>query len=202
MEGKSTHLNWGGLTFVARQEGMRLHRFAENGSTIIPGAARIGTTIYEQIPKAPDMAPDFVLFDGGTNDAEYLAENGIADPAEIRQIFGAAFEETIRRFRQKWPDAALLYVAAHRLCRPAGIQQTLHEVQLRLCEKWNVTVADVYGEADLDTGKNPEQRKRYSFDSVDPGTGLPGTDGSGTHPNFACIEEFYVPVVRNALRNT
>ena len=89
MEGKSTHLNWGGLTFVARQEGMRLHRFAENGSTIIPGAARIGTTIYEQIPKAPDMAPDFVLFDGGTNDAEYLAENGIADPHLRRRYAGS-----------------------------------------------------------------------------------------------------------------
>ncbi len=196
------------VTFVAEREGMELQKLAENGSTIIDGAASMGTTVYRQLVNAPDKEPDFVLFNGGTNDAMYLVDNGIEDYGQVREgqyggfdnTFAGAFEETIRRMRRKWPNAGIIYVAAHKLDRDEKVQQALHGLEMEACRKWGVTVANVYEDAPLDTKNNLEQRAAYSFDEVNPSDGLPGTGGTGTHPNFACMEEFYVPIVRQALR--
>lgn len=194
-------------TFVAELEGMEIQRFAENGSTILDGIASMGTTIYRQLEGAPDTEPDFILFNGGTNDAQYLAENEITNYGRVREdqyngfdnTFAGAFEETIRRMREKWPHSKIIYTAVHKLNRDEKVQQALHELELISCRKWGVTVANVYEDALLDTKNNLEQRSAYSFDRLNP-LGLPGTGGTGTHPNFACIEQFYVPIVQQAIR--
>ena len=61
-----------------------------------------------------------------------------------------------------------------------------------------IAVANLYDDSELDTRKEPH-KNRYTFNSLD-SNGLPGTNGSGTHPNLAAIEEFYVPAVTGALR--
>jgi lysophospholipase L1-like esterase len=57
---------------VAEREGMSLTKFARNGATIGADAHASGGQILTQVEQATDIAPDFVIFDGGTNDAQSI----------------------------------------------------------------------------------------------------------------------------------
>lgn len=195
--------------FAADQEGMELRKFAVNGATIME-ANYSGGQILAQINDAPEETPDYVIFNGGTNDAEYLVDKDneafgtigeSSDPESFDpDTFAGAFEKTIHEMKQKWPGAQLIYVAVHKLgSRDEIVQEKLHELELMACAKWDVAVANLYDDAELDT-RNETHKNKYTFDSLG-SNGLPGTNGSGTHPNFAAIEEFYLPAVTEALRN-
>lgn len=182
------------IDFAARQEGMSLKKFAVNGATILD-AGYSGGQIMKQIEKAPEEAPDYVLFDGGTNDAEYIKNQNIS-----YDLFAEAFTETISRMRRKWPDASIIYTAVHKMgSRDNEVQEKLHELELEICEKEVVTVANVYDKAVFDTN-DVNQKNQYTFDSLS-GNGLPGINGSGTHPNFSAIEQFYVPITAEAFKS-
>lgn len=199
--------------FVGRLEGMTVTKRAVNGATVMPS----GNVIVEQLAGAPAAEPDYVVFNGGTNDAYPATLDHLGtisdgfDPARLdTSTFAGAFENLIAQLKAKYPHAGLVYVAVAKLgARDIAVQQTLRELELAICAKWGVTVADVWA-AGLDTTGNV-QRVTYSFDSLQPDNGLPGTaetTGSwagdtrptGTHPNFPAIERFYEPVVSKALR--
>lgn len=196
------------IDFVAAKEDLRLTKLAINGATIMD-AGYEGGQILAQIESAPAEGPDFVLFDGGTNDAEYIYQNNIAygtvgDGKEAESFdtatFAGAFEQTVYQMKQKWPDAQLIYTAVHKMgTRDNAVQEALHSLELQICEKWGIALANVYEDAALDTN-DTNQKNNYTFDS-NGSNGLPGVNGSGTHPNFAAIEEFYVPIVSAAFRN-
>ncbi|MCX3291873.1 SGNH/GDSL hydrolase family protein [Streptomyces sp. NEAU-H22] len=173
---------------VAEGAGMALSKFARNGATIGADPHASGGQILAQVEQAPAVAPDFVLFDGGTNDAESVFK-GRYDVG----TYSAALERTLRTMKRRWPAAHLVYVSAHKLgSRDWDIQVALREETLRICRNGDVAIADVFGDTPFDT-RDDVHRAKYTFDGlVD---GLPGAEGSGTHPNMAGITTFYVPVV-------
>lgn len=194
--------------FTAAQEEMELQKFAVNGATILD-AGYIGGQILSQIAGAPEEEPQFVLFDGGTNDAEFIKNNsdvefgtvaGSKEPdAFDTATFAGAFENTVYEMKKKWPNAQLVYVTTHKLgSRDNSVQDKLHEMEIQICQKWEIAVADLYEKAALDTN-DINQKNNYTFDSLG-SNGLPGINGSGTHPNLAAIEEFYVPLVSAVLK--
>ena len=141
-----------------------------------------------------DIAPDFVIFDGGANDAQSI----FRDRAYTIRTYAAELEKTLHTMRRKWPTAPIVYVAAHKLgSRDWDTQVALREVTLETCHKWGIAIADIFGETAFDT-RDDAQRAKYTFDDlVD---GFPGTEGSGTHPNMAGITTFYVPLVSDRLQ--
>ncbi|WP_069761680.1 SGNH/GDSL hydrolase family protein [Streptomyces sp. LUP47B] len=180
---------------VAEREGMSLTKFARNGATIGADAHASGGQILTQVEQATDIAPDFVIFDGGTNDAQSI----FRDRAYTLSTYVEELEETLHVMGRKWPTARIVYVAAHKLgSRDWDTQVALREVTLQACRKWNIAVADVFGETALDT-RDDTQRAKYTFDDLV--NGFPGTEGSGTHPNEAGIATFYVPVVSAKLQH-
>ncbi|MFF7734004.1 RICIN domain-containing protein [Streptomyces sp. NPDC007984] len=193
--------------FVAEREGMTLTKYARNGATIGPAPTASGGQILAQVQSASSQAPDFVVFDGGTNDAMEIHDahtyevgtvSGSQDPATLDPgTYAGALETTISTMRQKWPTAQLVYVAAHKMgSRDWDTQLALRQVQLQAAQKWGVTVADVFGDTTLDT-RVDAQRVAYTFDGLV--GGYPGSGGSGTHPNIAGITDFYVPVLSSEL---
>ncbi|MGI5365820.1 RICIN domain-containing protein [Streptomyces iakyrus] len=195
------------MNFVAEREGMTLTKYARNGATVGPAPTASGGQILNQVKSASSQAPDFVVFDGGTNDAieihdlhtyEVGTVSGSQDPATLDPgTYAGALETTIYTMRQKWPTAQLVYVAAHKMgSRDWDTQLALRQVQLQAAQKWGVTVADVFGDTTLDT-RVDAQRVAYTFDGLV--GGYPGSGGSGTHPNIAGITDFYVPVVTSEL---
>lgn len=88
-----------------------------------------------------------------------------------------------------WPSTSWVRANHH-----AG---NLRKVELAICEELGVTVSDVYTSG-LDT-TDANMKNTYTFDNTT-SAGVPGTNGSGTHPNFAAIEKYYVPTVSATLR--
>lgn len=177
------------VDIVTDQHGMTLTKFARNGATIGADPHASGGQIRAQVEEATAVAPDFVLFDGGTNDAQSIFRDQRYDVG----TYAGELERTLETMKQKWPTARIVYVAAHKLgSRDWNTQVALRGVTLRACHQWDVAIADVFGETTFDT-RDDAQRAEYTFDDLV--NGFPGTNGSGTHPNMAGISTFYVPVV-------
>lgn len=214
----------GFMEFVAEQEGMNLHKYANNGACIMPGSpiddeGLGGMILEDQIRKAAAeiKTADYVVFDGGTNDAyapvlEKLGEVRVKDQAGNNlgfaqketetETFAGTFRKTIAAIRENWKDAIPVYVAVHRLgFRERAVQEALHKIELAVCAEMGVTVADLYEECSLDTA-NEEMCRKYSFDILKDGLPAPGEKPTGTHPNLEAIKEFYLPFVSETLRRT
>ncbi|WP_143249316.1 hypothetical protein [Bifidobacterium eulemuris] len=128
------------------------------------------------------------------------------DPACFdSDTYAGCFESTIAEFRRHWPSVPIIYLAVHRNGGQSYDDQlTARRLALGACSKWNVAVADVWADSDLDTRRTAD-RERYSFDALGcdglPGTpetitySQPDTQPSGTHPNFPAIDRFYTPVL-------
>lgn len=199
------------VDFVAQKEGMNVQKkYAINGASIMEYNSYGGMILTKQIDNADaSLAPDYVIFDGGTNDAEYLVSNqdkfGDVDSTDTA-TFAGAFRATIKALKAKYPSAKLVYVAVHKLgARDADVQTKLHELELAICEDMGVNVSNIYDYTALDTA-DADMKTKYSFDSLSSagvpqsGTDGNGTNATGTHPNFKAIEEFYVPTVSATLR--
>jgi lysophospholipase L1-like esterase len=194
----------GFVNLTAERELMNLKKYAVNGAAVGPVGAS-GGQILTQVRNAASQSPDHVVFDGGTNDAELIHNNRYEvgtiaagfDPATFdRSTYAGSLETTIHTMRAKWPAARIAHVTAHKLgSRDWNTQLAIRSVTLRICAKWGVTVADVFGDSTLDT-RNDGQRVAYTFNGL--ANGYPGTGGTGTHPNIAGMN-FYVPVLTAAL---
>jgi lysophospholipase L1-like esterase len=182
------------VDLIAEHEDMALTKFARNGATIGADPRASGGQIRVQVEEATGIAPDFVIFDGGTNDAQSI----FRDRAYTIGTYAEELEKTLYTMKRKWPTARIVYVAAHKLgSRDWGTQVALREVTLQACRKWEIAIADVFGDTTFDT-RDDAQRAKYTFDDlVD---GFPGAEGSGTHPNITGITTFYVPVVSDRLQ--
>lgn len=194
------------VNFTAERERMILTKYARNGATVGP-AGYSGGQILTQIQGAAARPPDYVVFDGGTNDAEAIHDKHLYgagtmadgfDPARFTtSTYAGSLETAIAAMRTKWPTARIVYVAVHKLgSRDWNTQLALRAVTLQICAKWGVTVADVFNAADLDT-RVDSQRVAYTFNDLV--NGFPGTGGTGTHPNIAAITTAYVPTLTSAL---
>lgn len=200
----------GFVEFLAAQEGMELEfNYANNGARIMPGstvnpADGLGGTILDcqiNVAAAEERNPDYIIFDGGANDAysNILSNLGTAGDTGM-STFAGAFYNTIRAMRQYWPNARIVYVAVHKLgVRDMQVQEELRKLQLAICGKMGVEVADLYTREwdSTDAGMN----QKYAFDAFDAGQiPIAGENTTGAHPNFLAIEELYVPVVSDALK--
>ena len=218
----------GFMEFVAEQEGMSVTKYANNGACIMPGSpideeGLGGMILEDQIRKAAEEGddPDYVVFDGGTNDAyaqvmEKLGDaegacralygcgdrkaGGAFDGSALYDTFAGAFAGTINAIQENWPRAKVVYVAAHRLgYRDRAVQEALHRIEMNICAHMGVASADLYDDCELDTADEAMCRK-YSFDVLRDGLPAPGEEPTGTHPNLEAIREFYLPIVSDVLR--
>ncbi|MFD7770423.1 SGNH/GDSL hydrolase family protein [Streptomyces sp. NPDC059787] len=190
----------GFIDFVAEREGMVLSDRAKNGASIGPSSNQVIT----QVNYASSVAPDYVVFDGGTNDARLMyvdqaytlgALSSSTDPADFdTTTYTGALENLIYTMKHKWPTAQIVFVAVHKLGDELewDTRIALREVTLEAAQKWGIAVADVHGDTTFD-GRDDAQASAYSFDNL--ANGYPGSNGSGTHPNIAGITQFYVPVL-------
>jgi GDSL-like Lipase/Acylhydrolase family len=186
---------------VAERELMTLTKYAVNGATIGPSSNQIVT----QVSRASSQAPGYVVFNGGTNDADLVYNNRYRigamadgfDPARFdKSTYAGSLETTISAMRTKWPAVRIVYVAVHKLgSRDWNTQLALRAVTLQICGKWGVKLADVFNDTALDT-RISSHRVAYTFNGLV--NGYPGTGGTGTHPNIAGMY-FYVPVLTAAL---
>lgn len=193
------------MQLIANDYSIKLNMMAKNGATIMPSKNHI----LSQINNAPAIAPDFVVFEGYTNDAYGSVEtdsfNSDGTNKDVTQCYGeitadgttefdtntfcGAFEQTIYAMKQKWQTSKFVFVTIHKSgARNMEIQTKLHDLSVAICKKWNVEVVDMFTDSTLDT-TDAEQMSKYMI------------DGKGSHPNVAACKEFYIPVVVSKLEN-
>ncbi|MGM9936535.1 MAG: GDSL-type esterase/lipase family protein, partial [Candidatus Ornithomonoglobus sp.] len=191
------------MNLIANKYSMYLTKYAKNGATVIDS----GNDIIAQVNSASEVEPDFIVFDGYTNDAygdpasdSFNAAGANPDVTKIlgtiqgsgvaefdSSTFCGAFEEILYTMKQKWPNSKLVFVTIHKSgARDFDIQTTLHDLSVQMCEAWDVAVVDMFKDAALDT-RNPDEMAQYII------------NGAGSHPNVACCEEFYVPMIAEKL---
>lgn len=186
------------LRLMAERYCWQLSIFAKNGATILPSQNQI----LEQVWTAPKIAPNFIIFDGYTNDAYGPKEsdlfNAKGEKLDVTTHYGiiqgrgttfcqdtfcGAFETLIAAMKQKWPQSNIVYLTIHKSGgRDFSIQSKLHDLTVEMCNKWDVFVADVFTDSDLDT-RHTEMMRNYIL------------GGSGSHPNESCCQKFYIPVL-------
>ncbi|MCH5213119.1 MAG: SGNH/GDSL hydrolase family protein [Oscillospiraceae bacterium] len=193
------------MRLIANDYAMKLNMMAKNGATIMPGSNQILT----QINNAPAASPDFVVFEGYTNDAygsaasdpefnpsgsqrDVTACYGTIDPLEFNNFdtstFCGSFENTIKTMKDKWgDDTKYVFVTIHKSgARNFEIQTKLRELSVEMCEKWGIAVVDMFEDSALDT-RDPSQMSKYMI------------GGKGSHPNVTACKEFYIPAVTGVM---
>ena len=173
------------MRLIANDYAMNLNMLAKNGATIINST----NWILSQVKNAPAAAPDFVVFDGYTNDAyedvmtKLGTQQGPTATTFDNTTFCGAFEETLYTMKQKWPESEIVFVTIHKSGgRDWDIQCKLRDLSLEMCEAWGVRVADIFKDTTLDT-RDETQMKKYII------------NGAGSHPNETACREFYIPVI-------
>lgn len=196
----------GMLDALAEKYGMSYHKYARNGATVIPGSA-LGSEeqvpdVAAQIERAAAAPPDFVCFDGLTNDAYpnvirgHLGEiTGSYSGNYDSTSFYGAFERICFLLREKYEDSRIFYICVHKMpTRDMEVQKLLHRAAREVCEKWSIPYVDVFRQGQINTCME-EMRKKYSYDRSEH-----LTDGNGTHLNADGYEKWYLPMIENSLK--
>lgn len=199
----------GMLDALAQKYGMRYHKYARNGATVIPGTALSDENaesvpdVALQIERASDVLPDFVCFDGLTNDAypitayRYLGEitDSYSGEYDCTTFYGA-FERVCFLLRQKYGDSRIFYICPHKMpTREQKVQEILQKAAREVCGKWSIPYVDVYRRGQINTYVE-EMRRKYSYDRPEH-----LFDGNGTHLNAAGYEKWYLPMIEDSLKS-
>ncbi len=166
--------------------------YSKGGSTfgIASGREQISDQILRSL-KNNDTA-DIILLNGGTNDMRKVKFGTISDDFHYeehgRKYFCNGMEYALGLIKENFEDVPLVYIRAHDMTFSLE-RNELHygKTALDICEKWEVTVADVFSDSDLNTHKE-DMKYDYTFHSkMHP-------YGDSVHPNRMGYYKYYVPL--------
>lgn len=198
--------------YLARDMGFRLYKYAIGGARV--GYCEGKSWIPEQVKKALDegVKPDYILFDGFTNDCNVTySERGCdVELGEMPQgydsqgiyaldknnaDFSLCFDAVLFTLLKEYPLARLLFIRPHNMGRRDDKLQKLYgERALCICEKWGVPYVDLYNKSGMNTFI-PEHRDMFTNDGYGWGR------GDCTHPNAAGYEIRYMPLIEAEIKN-
>ncbi len=151
---------------------------AENPPMISGGKARhsVCATLERMYEEYPDA--DYILLEGGTNDADLFEEHGIPerlgafDPSDFsgnydKDTFCGALESIFYRATKYWKGKKIAYIVAHKMgAKRAGFTAELNgrrayfEQAIAICKKWGIPYLDLWEDCYL----NPKLPWMYDMD--------------------------------------
>ncbi|MBO5303842.1 MAG: SGNH/GDSL hydrolase family protein [Lachnospiraceae bacterium] len=198
----------GMLDYVAKSNHMHLQKYAANGASVIPhepfsfpDMEGIVYDIGRQIDLAPETVPDFICFNGMTNDAKNPTV--IANPGQITEgydgnydttTFCGAFETICFKLREKYQNSIILYICPHKMpTRTQMAQDTLQSCVRKICHKWSIPYVDIYNKGGINTCID-SMRSEFSYNRP-----MENDNGDGTHLNPDGYRLWYAPMIEHAL---
>lgn len=173
-------------------------KYARNGDKILGTSA--GSISY-QIANASATEPDFIVFDGLTNDA--YDDTVTYNSGQITtgytggyatSTFQGSFENILYNLRLKYPNAHIIYVTPHHMpTRSYAAQKTWHDAALEVCKKWAIPVVDIFDYGQINTNID-SLRIQYSYNNLGETSG-----GNGTHLTGAGYDKYYKPLIENQM---
>ena len=192
----------GMLDGITKAYGMDYTKYAQNGATVNLS----GKSVYNQVLNASAICPDFVVFDGLTNDvgAESVGLNyplgaiteGFDGEFDTTTFCGS-FEATVKLMKEKYSYAKIVFVTPHKMpTRHLDYFKQLVDLAIEMCEKWDITVANVYYDGEMDTTVD-ELRVKYSYNNEES-----EGNGNGTHLTGAGYDIYYAAIICKAIIDT
>lgn len=175
-------------------------KYAKNGATIVNGS----NSIINQINNASSNIPDYVLFNGLTNDAYTSTVVGTIteniDSELDLTTFCGCFENICRTLINKYHSAKICYIAVHKMpTRNKEIQFNLQNLAHQICNKYSIPVIDIFNNGNLNTYIET-MRSLYTYDTLDTSNIIAGgSGGNGTHPNTLGYKLFYNNMIERML---
>lgn len=179
---------------IARKNYMLLKSKAKGGATIRVVENNDNNVLNQINNYTPTIIPDFVLLEGLTNDAlpdiyeeTKLGEISDGFAAELdTSTFCGAFETILKTAMSKYLGAKIIYITTHiNKNRDYNAQKTLTELAIQMCEKWGVTIVDMFHAGGLNSFID-EHFYTYIND--------------GSHPNTLGYATFYVPMIEGKMK--
>jgi len=144
---------------IATKYNMRFTEFALGGSTVGYNSSRSqNQLIYNQVANAvaTNIKPDFILFNGLTNDISNdtdstnprvplgTVSSGYNRVSDV-STFTSAFEQICFDLLTNFPNSIIIYVRPHNMAsRDKQRQIDYGERALELCRKWGIPYIDMY----------------------------------------------------------
>lgn len=198
---------WAGL--IGEANNMTWDNEGKNGAVItaIDGQTRIVTDQLDTALTTHSTA-DYVIFEGGTNDADLLDEStglgAISSDYETfdTATFTGAFESLILKILTTYPDAKIGYIIPQKMGQGLfdstnSKRRRYFDCAIEVCKKWGVPYVDLWNENPL----NPELSLYYdsSLDSTgNIEAGKAYTDGQ--HLTLAGYEKL-IPQIESFMLN-
>lgn len=167
--------NNGWIGRIADKYGVTFETLAVNGAMIIDPQTTGYTSISARCTNFVETDPDYVIFDGGTNDGfnRTLSPLGEFDPARFdtqtdkTTSFSTAFEYVIYTLKQTYPNAKIGYIAPYlQISYNQNIDvydrtgRIYFDRAIELCEKWGVPYLDLRKKSNLNY-QIPAMQKYY-----------------------------------------
>ncbi|MFP7479463.1 SGNH/GDSL hydrolase family protein [Terribacillus saccharophilus] len=180
---------------IANRNGMALYKYSQSGSTVAdvsasdPTRSNLQQKIEQFLSQNNSVSPDYILIEGGTNDVLYSTlgsiTSGYSDELDRTTYFGG-LEYIVKDLKTRFPAAKIAFITAHKMSsRNQVTQGRYHDAAIEVMKKWSVPVVDLYSYGGLNTFIDV-MKNMY-------------TD-TGTHPNEAGYELFYVPHIEETLK--
>ena len=171
--GSSAHGNW--ATRVAANNELKAWKnYGVGGATIVENAPRyqsggerhsVCATLEQMYEEYPDA--DYVILEGGTNDADLLGKItggtfavrcGAFAPDDFSgdydtETFCGALESIFYRAKQYWPDAKICFIVAQKMGTNTSTSNNRYayfEIAMQICEKWDIPYLNLWDNSDLD----------------------------------------------------
>ena len=148
---------WGGLIGEANK--MKWTNYGRNGGTVVDIAdVQSERWLSNQANKAIAEHPeaDYVIFDGGGNDADQLKEAGLgvisSDYATFdTSTFSGALESLILKLVTAYPNAKIGYIVPQKMYTGYAdftaanhIHRKYFDRAVEICQKWGIPVVDIW----------------------------------------------------------
>lgn len=189
---------------IADRCGMTLQNVAQSGATIAAETyASDGTTARHWICRTiedMDADADFVILEGGVNDASESVEMGTLNLSNYtaaldESTFCGAFESMLKKAILHFEKAKIFYLAVHKMTSGfnCNTSENYYHAAISLCKKWGVPVIDLnVSVPPLGMYVEDENlialREKYTH------------NGDGWHPNQAGYERYYLDAIIGAMK--
>lgn len=153
---------------------MLWHNYGVGGGTITNGLFFGGNPTYcisknfdEIIAQNPEL--DYFIFDGGTNDADIIADDSAIGSIDYTNFSGpfddttfvGAFEKLIYTALNNYPNLKIGYIVAPKMGLQTNFKTcrryTFFELSMKICDKWGVPYINLWDESPL----NPKIPSMY-----------------------------------------
>jgi hypothetical protein len=197
----------GMLHHIVKKNEMIFLNYAQNGATVIAGdfnkmSGLIDTpNVAQQIQNASDVVPDYVCFNGMTNDAfQMIIDHQLGEISDSFDggydltSFTGALENICLLLKNKYRDSHIIYVTPHRMpIRSMNAQITLCKRAKEVCNKWTIPVVDIFNKGEINTCIET-MRDKYTYYKEDRLDG-----GDGMHLNAEGYIRWYAPKIEAEL---